>query len=80
MIGVLTGPAGPVPTAALMVRQANVQGVIVGSRKMQQDLVAWLDTTDIRPVIDKSFRLEQLADAARYEESGAHFGKIAVEW
>ena len=80
MIGVLTGAAGPVPTAALMVRQARIQGVIVGSRKMQQDLVAWLDTTDIRPIIDRSFPLEQLAEAARYEESGAHFGKIAIEW
>jgi len=80
MIGVLTGPAGNVPTAALMVRQARLHGVIVGNRKMQQDLVAWLDTTDIRPVIDRSFPLEQLADAARYEESGDHFGKIAVEW
>jgi len=80
MIGVLTGPAGNVPTAALMVRQARLHGVIVGNRTMQQDLVAWLDTTDIRPIIDRSFAFEQLGDAARYEESGDHFGKIAVEW
>ena len=80
MIGVLTGPAGNVPTAALMVRQARLQGVIVGSCRMQRDLVAWLDTTDIRPIIDRSFPLDQLGQAAAYEESGAHFGKIAVEW
>jgi len=29
-------------------------------------------------VIDKTFKLEELADAFRYEASGAHFGKICV--
>tara|TARA_R110002051_G_scaffold10079_7_gene38206 strand:+ start:132 stop:1133 length:1002 start_codon:yes stop_codon:yes gene_type:complete len=80
MIGVLTGVSGEVPTAALMGKQAVLSGIIVGSRRHQQDFVRALDTGIFRPVIDRVFPLEQLADAFRYEESGAHFGKIGIEW
>ncbi|WP_210359436.1 zinc-dependent alcohol dehydrogenase family protein [Sphingomonas beigongshangi] len=80
LIGVLTGGAGEVPTAALMARQARLQGLIVGSRREQQDMIRALDASGIRPVIDRRFRLEDLADAFRYEMSGGHFGKIGIEW
>ncbi|WP_425286706.1 hypothetical protein [Agrobacterium pusense] len=29
--------------------------------------------------MDRSFRLEELAEAFRYEELGSHFGKIVTE-
>jgi NADPH:quinone reductase-like Zn-dependent oxidoreductase len=80
LIGVLTGASGEVPTAALMARQARLQGLIVGSRADQQAFVTALEVTGIRPVIDRRFALDQLADAFRFEESGSHFGKIGVEW
>ena len=80
LIGVLTGGAGEVPTAALMAKQARLQGLIVGSRREQQDFVRALDATGIRPVVGRRFPLEQLVDAFRFEMSGGHFGKIGIEW
>ena len=80
LIGVLTGGAGEVPTAALMSKQARLQGLIVGSRREQQDFVRALDGGAIRPVVDRRFPLEALADAFRFEMSAAHFGKIGVAW
>ncbi|WP_128255393.1 zinc-dependent alcohol dehydrogenase family protein [Falsirhodobacter deserti] len=80
LIGVLTGGVGEVPTAALMARQARLQGLIVGSRREQQDFVRALDGSGIRPIVDRRFPLDQLADAFRFEMSGRHFGKIGVEW
>ena len=80
LIGVLTGGAGDVPTAALMAKQARLQGLIVGSRRQQQDFVRALDDGAIRPVIDRTFALEELADAFRFEMSAGHFGKIGVAW
>jgi len=80
LIGVLTGGAGEVPTAALMAKQARLQGLIVGSRREQQDFVRALESSGIRPVIDRRFPLERLADAFRFEMSGGHFGKIGIEW
>lgn len=80
MIGVLTGRGGDVPTGMLMARQARLQGLIVGSRRQQQEYVAALSLGMERPVIDRCFALEALADAFRYQQGGAHFGKIGVEW
>jgi NADPH:quinone reductase-like Zn-dependent oxidoreductase len=80
LIGVLTGVAGEVPTAALMGKQARLQGLIVGSRREQQDFVRALDANGIRPIVDRRFPLDQLADAFRYEMDAGHFGKIGIEW
>ncbi len=80
LIGVLTGMQGEVPTAALMAKQARLQGLIVGSRRQQRDYVAALERTGIRPVIDRRFGLDTLADAFRWQEQGGHFGKIVAEW
>ncbi len=80
LIGTLTGHAGQVPTATLMRKQIRLQGLIVGSRAQQQQLVHDLDLTDIRPVIDRRFALGELADAFRYQESNQHFGKICLEF
>jgi|GEM_PF-1858298 NADPH:quinone reductase-like Zn-dependent oxidoreductase len=46
----------------------------------QKDFVRALEANGVKPVIDKTFALEELADAFRYEESGKHFGKICVEF
>lgn len=80
LIGVLTGRQGDVPTSVLMAKQVRLQGLIVGSRRHQQDYVRALEQSGVRPVIDRSFPLENLAGAFRLQESGGHFGKIVVEW
>jgi NADPH:quinone reductase-like Zn-dependent oxidoreductase len=79
LIGVLTGLEGNVPTLFLMAKQICLHGFIVGSRSHQQDLVRALNAGRLRPVIDRSFALADLADAFRHEASGKHFGKICVE-
>ena len=80
LIGVLTGLQGEVPTVDLLAKQARLQGLMVGSRRHQQDYVAALEQSRVRPVLDRSFPLGQLADAFRYQASGVHFGKVVVEW
>ncbi|TLX59815.1 NAD(P)-dependent alcohol dehydrogenase [Stutzerimonas nosocomialis] len=80
LIGVLTGRGGEVPTSLLMARQARLQGLIVGSRREQQDFVRGIDAMGLRPVIDRRFALEEIAEAFRHQEQGAHFGKICLEF
>ena len=79
LIGVLTGFAGPVPTVALMTRQVRLQGLTVGNRRQQIEMIRALDANDVKPVIDRTFPLQELAEAFRYEASGAHFGKICID-
>jgi NADPH:quinone reductase-like Zn-dependent oxidoreductase len=80
LIGVLTGAMGPVPTAAMMIRQQRLQGLVVGSRQHQVDLVRALDATGIKPIIDKTFALADIADAFELQRAGGHFGKIVLEF
>ncbi|GAB2778999.1 NAD(P)-dependent alcohol dehydrogenase [Halomonas shantousis] len=80
LIGVLTGRGGEVPTAALMAKQARLQGLIVGSRIHQQEMVRGIEAGGVRPVIDRSFALDEIADAFRHQEAGRHFGKICLEF
>lgn len=79
LIGVLTGFGGEINTAELMRKQIRLQGLIVGSRRQQQEFVRAIDTIGLRPVTDRTFALDQLADAFRHQEAGAHFGKIGIE-
>ena len=79
LIGVLTGMAGEVPTAALMQAQGRLQGLMVGSREHQVAMVRAIDATGIRPVIDSHFALNNLADAFRHQASNRHFGKICID-
>ncbi|MDT3672092.1 MAG: NAD(P)-dependent alcohol dehydrogenase [Aromatoleum sp.] len=80
LIGALTGFADMVPTAELMLRQQRVTGIGVGSREHQLDLVRAVETTGLRPVIDRSFALDDLADAFRLQQAGGHFGKIGIDY
>ena len=79
LIGVLTGFAGPVQTGLLMGKNLRVQGLTVGSRKQQIDMIAAIEANGLKPVLDKSFPLADLGDAFRHQESGKHFGKIIVD-
>jgi NADPH:quinone reductase-like Zn-dependent oxidoreductase len=78
LIGVLTGWAGDIPTAKLMAKQVRLQGLIVGSRDHQQEMIRAIEANDMHPILDRSFALEEIADAFRYQESGKHFGKICL--
>lgn len=80
LIGVLTGGSGEIPTAKLMAKQARLQGLIVGSRAHQKDMIRAIEASDWKPVIDRSFALEEIAQAFEFEESGNHFGKICLEF
>lgn len=79
LIGVLAGFAGPVQTALLFSKNLTVQGLTVGSRAMQLDMIAAIEGNGIKPVISDTFPLAELGDAFRHQEANKHFGKIAVE-
>lgn len=78
LIGVLTGRSGEVPTMELMAKQITLQGIIVGSREQQQEMINALNTFNWKPIIDSTFSIDQLSEAFKYQESGKHFGKICV--
>lgn len=80
LIGVLTGRGGEVPTAKLMAKQASLKGLIVGSRQEQIEMIRAIEISGLRPVIDRRFALDEIADAFRHQEGQKHFGKICLEF
>lgn len=80
LIGVLTGFSDEVPTLELMAKQQTLKGLIVGSREQQQDMIRALEGFAWRPVVDRSYPLEEIADAFAWQKSGQHFGKICLSY
>lgn len=80
LIGVLAGQAAQIPTALLMMKQVRLHGVLVGSRETQQEFVTAMDGLGLRPLIDRTLPLDDLAGACRAMQSQEHVGKIALEW
>lgn len=80
-IGILSGGRkGEITFPKLFFKHIRMTGIAVGSRIMQEAMVTAINVNGIKPIIDRSFPFTALADAFRYQESGAHFGKIVVEF
>ena len=80
VIGILSGVAGELPLVPALLKQLRLQGVLVGSRTQQQEMIRAIDAHGLRPVLDRSFALEDIVAAFRYQESNRHFGKICLEF
>jgi len=55
-----------------------LRGIFVGSAGMAKRLNAFVDSHGIKPVIDRTFPIEQAADAYRYQSSPTLFGKVVI--
>jgi NADPH:quinone reductase-like Zn-dependent oxidoreductase len=78
-IGVLTG-FDPAPTSLfpLVSKNARMNGIYVGHREAFEQFVTFLETTKIKPVIDRVFAFDKAREAYAHMASGAHFGKVIV--
>jgi NADPH:quinone reductase-like Zn-dependent oxidoreductase len=79
LIGILTGLGGELSIVTALIKQLRLQGLIVGSRSQQQDMVKAIDANKLHPIVDKVFPLDDIVQAFKYQESNQHFGKICLE-
>ncbi|GBQ10759.1 zinc-dependent alcohol dehydrogenase [Swaminathania salitolerans LMG 21291] len=80
-IGILSGVSASLELVPMLLKQFRLQGVLVGSRENQIDMIRALDAHgEMRPVIDRSFALDEIVPAFRYQESNRHFGKICLSF
>lgn len=77
LIGVLATGSGFDPIHILL-KTIRVQGILVGSRQMFEDMNRAIEANHLRPVIDRTFAFEEARKALDYLESGSHFGKIVL--
>jgi NADPH:quinone reductase-like Zn-dependent oxidoreductase len=79
VVGILSGMTGTLPLLSVLTRQLRLQGLVVGSRRHQMEMIRTIDATGLRPVIDRHFPLENIVEAFRYQETHRHFGKICLD-
>ena len=79
MIGVLSG-SGNFDPRTLLMKAVRMQGILVGSRRMFEQMNEFIAAHRLIPVIDKKFRFSEAAESLRCMESGEHFGKIVIQY
>jgi NADPH:quinone reductase-like Zn-dependent oxidoreductase len=67
------------PFAIVQAKRLCLQAVTVGTRRDQIELARAIETQGWKPIVDRSFPLERLADAFRAMQSGDFVGKICIE-
>jgi NADPH:quinone reductase-like Zn-dependent oxidoreductase len=80
IVGAVAGFAvDSMPFAIVQSKRLRLQGVTLGSRRDQTEMIRAIDATGIKPVIDRTFGLQELAEALRYQQARRHFGKICLD-
>ncbi len=78
LIGVLTGFDIHPNLIGLLMKNATINGIYVGSRADLEALSAFMATHKIHPVIDRRFGFDQVTEAFALMKAAGHFGKIVV--
>jgi NADPH:quinone reductase-like Zn-dependent oxidoreductase len=77
-IGVLSGPAEPVPIPMILHKQVRIQGIYVGSRLDFEELNKTITASKLRPVLE-SHPWAEARQVLHRMESASHFGKLTLK-
>lgn len=78
VIGGVSGFSSEVPLPDIFWRSALVRGIYVGNRDMFEAMNRAIAHHHLTPVVDRVFPFAEAPAAYRYQESGAHFGKVVI--
>jgi len=78
LIGVLSGREGDTSPHPLMLKNASMTGIFVGSRVMFEQMNEAISINKMHPIVDKVFPFDEAADAYAYQLAGKHFGKVVI--
>jgi NADPH:quinone reductase-like Zn-dependent oxidoreductase len=59
-------------------QNVRLQGIMVGSREMFENMNRAITQAKMRPVVDRVFPFEEARQAFAHLGSGAQFGKVVV--
>ncbi len=76
--GATTGDQPPADLRRIFIRQLQILGSTLGDFNEFRDLLAFVQRTGLKPVIDSTYPLDQVHAALDRLESGAQFGKVAL--
>jgi NADPH:quinone reductase-like Zn-dependent oxidoreductase len=79
LVGLLTGAGGRLDMLPILAKTLRIQGIVVGSVEMLERMIGMIDHLGIRPVIDETFEMQDIAVALEYLKSGRHLGKVIIK-
>jgi NADPH2:quinone reductase len=89
LIGTMGGRDASLPLGVVLGKRLTLRGTVLRARSLEEKILATrafaaqvvplLAREVVRPVVDRVFPLDQIADAHRYLESNATFGKVVLE-
>ena len=88
-VGVMGGGSTEINLGLLLPMRAHLVGTVLRARPLEEkasasarfvaEVVPAIESGAIRPVIDRRFPLDQIAEAHRYLESNANVGKVLID-
>jgi NADPH:quinone reductase-like Zn-dependent oxidoreductase len=77
--GVTTGAEAATNLQAVYWNQLSLLGSTMGSDEDFREMLAAVEATGLKPVIDRAYRLDQVRDATDRMERGEQMGKLVIE-
>jgi zinc-binding alcohol dehydrogenase/oxidoreductase len=77
--GRTAGNITEVSTRLLYWKQLSIHGTTMGTRDEFMSMLDFLESRNIKPVMDKTFPMSKVQDAFRQMETGNQFGKIILD-
>jgi len=80
LIGVMTQAENPqaLNPIGLAFKAASVHGVMVGSRRMFEDMLQAIVANDLKPLVDRVYPFEEAREAFRVAGAGEFMGKVVI--
>ena len=88
-VGVMGGGKISFNLGALMPKRGKISGTVLRARPLEEkiaitqrfiaEMLPLFDSGDLKPVIDRRFSFDQIAEAHTYMESNANVGKIVID-
>jgi alcohol dehydrogenase len=78
MIGVVTGARPDLNVPVLIMKSIRLYGAQVGNRDQLAAMAKAMERHRTRPVIDRTFALDELRAALEHLRSGRHVGKVCI--
>jgi NADPH:quinone reductase-like Zn-dependent oxidoreductase len=78
VIGYLGGKEGAINPLEIFTKQVQVRGIPVGSRESFEAMNRAIEAQNLKPIVARTFPWLEAAEAFRYLEKGAHFGKVGL--
>lgn len=62
-----------------LMRNVTLKGILNGPKERFEELLAFMEEKQVRPVVDRVFAFGEAKEGLEYLFKGGHFGKVVVK-